>query len=124
MNAATKFVAGHSDVMAGVLAVRGERYEHYMIAFFVYFKINMHSLVSYYKNVLTLLNHIAGFIYKNRLGEELYFLQNSEGAGLAPFDCWICLRGIKTMALRVERQQVSFIRILLEHMILFHLLYV
>ncbi|KAJ9544073.1 hypothetical protein OSB04_023780 [Centaurea solstitialis] len=64
MNAATKFVAGHSDVMAGVLSVRGER-----------------------------------------LGKELYFLQNSEGAGLAPFDCWICLRGIKTMALRVEKQQ-------------------
>ncbi|KAI7745110.1 hypothetical protein M8C21_030337 [Ambrosia artemisiifolia] len=41
----------------------------------------------------------------SRLGEELYFFQNSEGAGLAPFDCWICLRGAKTMALRVERQQ-------------------
>ncbi|KAG2258257.1 hypothetical protein Bca52824_077551 [Brassica carinata] len=36
---------------------------------------------------------------------ELYFLQNSEGSGLAPFDCWLCLRGIKTMALRVEKQQ-------------------
>ncbi|KAJ0947160.1 putative cystathionine beta-lyase [Helianthus annuus] len=44
-------------------------------------------------------------IHKHRLGEELYFLQNSEGAGLAPFDCWLCLRGVKTMALRVERQQ-------------------
>ncbi|KAL4291251.1 hypothetical protein GQ457_14G022470 [Hibiscus cannabinus] len=27
------------------------------------------------------------------------------GSGLTPFDCWICLRGIKTMALRVEKQQ-------------------
>ncbi|OMP09863.1 Cys/Met metabolism, pyridoxal phosphate-dependent enzyme [Corchorus olitorius] len=26
MHSATKFIAGHSDVMAGVLAVRGERY--------------------------------------------------------------------------------------------------
>ena len=27
------------------------------------------------------------------------------GGGLAPFDCWLCLRGLKTMALRMERQQ-------------------
>ncbi|KAK3043172.1 hypothetical protein RJ639_001605 [Escallonia herrerae] len=64
MHSATKFIAGHSDVMAGVLAVKGER-----------------------------------------LAKDLYFLQNAEGSGLAPFDCWICLRGIKTMALRVEKQQ-------------------
>ncbi|OAY60566.1 cystathionine beta-lyase, chloroplastic isoform X2 [Manihot esculenta] len=64
MHSATKFIAGHSDVMAGVLAVKGES-----------------------------------------LARDLYFLQNAEGSGLAPFDCWICLRGIKTMALRVEKQQ-------------------
>ncbi|KAK7336480.1 hypothetical protein VNO77_17022 [Canavalia gladiata] len=64
MHSATKFIAGHSDIMAGVLAVKGER-----------------------------------------LGKELYFLQNAEGSGLAPFDCWLCLRGIKTMALRIEKQQ-------------------
>ena len=29
--------------------------------------------------------------------------QNAEGAGLAPFDCWLGLRGLKTMALRMER---------------------
>lgn len=40
------------------------------------------------------------------LAKELYFLQNAEGSGLAPFDCWVCLRGIKTLALRVEKQQV------------------
>ncbi|XP_022153887.1 cystathionine beta-lyase, chloroplastic isoform X2 [Momordica charantia] len=66
MHSATKFIAGHSDVMAGVLAVRGES-----------------------------------------LGKELYFLQNAEGSGLAPFDCWVCLRGIKTLALRVEKQQAN-----------------
>ncbi|KAF8102103.1 hypothetical protein N665_0201s0390 [Sinapis alba] len=65
MHSATKFIAGHSDVMAGVLAVKGEK-----------------------------------------LAKELYFLQNSEGSGLAPFDCWLCLRGIKTMALRIEKQQL------------------
>ncbi|MCL7045923.1 hypothetical protein MKW94_020834 [Papaver nudicaule] len=39
------------------------------------------------------------------LAKEIDFLQNSEGAVLAPFDCWVCLRGIKTMALRVEKKQ-------------------
>lgn len=64
MHSATKFIAGHSDVMAGVLAVKGES-----------------------------------------LAKDIYFLQNAEGSGLAPFDCWLCLRGIKTMALRIEKQQ-------------------
>lgn len=31
-------------------------------------------------------------------------LQNAEGAILSPFDCWLCLRGLKTMALRMEAQ--------------------
>jgi len=39
------------------------------------------------------------------LAKDIYFLQNAEGSGLAPFDCWLCLRGIKTMALRIEKQQ-------------------
>jgi len=41
----------------------------------------------------------------DELADRVYFLQNSEGGGLSPFDCWLCLRGIKTMALRMERQQ-------------------
>ena len=31
-------------------------------------------------------------------------MQNAEGAILGPFDCWLALRGLKTMALRMERQ--------------------
>ncbi|KAL3534574.1 hypothetical protein ACH5RR_003035 [Cinchona calisaya] len=64
MHSATKFIAGHSDVMAGVLAIKDES-----------------------------------------LARRLHFLRTAEGSGLAPFDCWLCLRGIKTMALRVEKQQ-------------------
>lgn len=39
------------------------------------------------------------------LADAVYFYQNAEGTALAPFDCWLVLRGIKTMALRVEKQQ-------------------
>ena len=38
---------------------------------------------------------------------QIKFQQNAEGAGLAPFDSWLLLRGIKTLALRVERQNDS-----------------
>ena len=41
--------------------------------------------------------------------QKIAFLQNSEGAGLSPFDCWLCLRGLKTMSLRMERQQQNAI---------------
>jgi cystathionine beta-lyase len=36
--------------------------------------------------------------------QTVAFFQNAEGSALAPFDCWLFLRGIKTLALRVERQ--------------------
>ncbi len=37
------------------------------------------------------------------LGEKLYFLQNSTGAILPPFDCWLLLRSLKTLALRIDQ---------------------
>jgi cystathionine beta-lyase len=39
-----------------------------------------------------------------QLGKDIYFHQNAEGLHLGPFDCWLALRGLKTMALRMERQ--------------------
>ena len=38
------------------------------------------------------------------LEQQLRFHQNAIGAVPSPFDCWLLLRGIKTLALRVERQ--------------------
>ncbi len=37
------------------------------------------------------------------LAERLYFLQNSTGAILPPIDCWLLLRSLKTLTLRIER---------------------
>jgi len=37
------------------------------------------------------------------ISERLKFIQNSAGAIPGPFDCWLVLRGIKTLALRMER---------------------
>ncbi len=48
----------------------------------------------------------AGAVVTNdeALRERLAFLRNAEGTGLAPFDCWLLLRGLKTLDLRVARQ--------------------
>jgi cysteine-S-conjugate beta-lyase len=45
------------------------------------------------------------------LHERLAFHLNAEGAGLAPFDSWLLLRGMRTLALRVERQGATAARI-------------
>ena len=34
-------------------------------------------------------------------------MQNAEGAILGPFDCWLAMRGLKTMALRMRQQAAS-----------------
>lgn len=41
------------------------------------------------------------------LAERLATLQNTTGAVLSPFDSWLFLRGLKTLHLRVARQQES-----------------
>jgi cystathionine beta-lyase/cystathionine gamma-synthase len=40
----------------------------------------------------------------DELEKSLRFHQNAVGAVPSPFDCWLLLRGIKTLALRVQRQ--------------------
>lgn len=37
------------------------------------------------------------------LGEQLAFIQNATGAVPGPFDCYLVLRGIKTLAVRMDR---------------------
>ena len=50
---------------------------------------------------------LAGFIVikSPELQEKLRFLIKTTGSGLAPFDSWLVLRGIKTLAVRMEKSQ-------------------
>ncbi|MBQ2315379.1 MAG: PLP-dependent transferase [Treponema sp.] len=50
---------------------------------------------------------LAGFIVTNKraVQEQLRFLIKTTGAGLSPFDSWLTLRGIKTLAVRMEKAQ-------------------
>lgn len=60
---ATKFLAGHNDVVSGLVVVKDDE-----------------------------------------LAERVYFLHNSVGAVLGPQDCWLVVRGMKTLGVRMERQ--------------------
>jgi len=62
MHSATKYLGGHSDVIAGALIVKDKA-----------------------------------------LGEQLHFQQFATGGTLGPMDSFLVLRGIKTLALRVQR---------------------
>ncbi|KAG7194502.1 cystathionine beta-lyase [Scheffersomyces spartinae] len=67
---ATKYLNGHHDIMAGVIATRS-----------------------------------------SKLAERIYYVINATGCGLAPYDCWLLSRGLKTLAIRVERQEQNCQRV-------------
>ena len=48
---------------------------------------------------------VAGLVVvkDNALAERLYFLQNATGGVLGPFDSFLLIRGIKTLAVRMDR---------------------
>ncbi|WP_029192155.1 aminotransferase class I/II-fold pyridoxal phosphate-dependent enzyme [Paenibacillus harenae] len=63
---------------------------------------------------------LAGLIVTKgqELSIEMAFLHNSIGAVLGPQDCWLLMRGMKTLALRMERHQYNATTIanyLMEH---------
>ncbi|TGU72247.1 aminotransferase class I/II-fold pyridoxal phosphate-dependent enzyme [Geomonas terrae] len=52
---------------------------------------------------------ICGFAVAREpeLGKRLRFIQNAFGAVLGPQDCWLVLRGLKTLKVRMEEHQAS-----------------
>ena len=52
---------------------------------------------------------LAGLVVTDNreLAKEIGFLQNGLGAVLGPQDCWLILRGIKTLKVRLEQQQTT-----------------
>lgn len=56
---------------------------------------------------------VAGLVVAKdpQLAEKIYFLQNSVGAVLGPQDSWLVIRGMKTLAIRMDRQEENAGRI-------------
>ena len=50
---------------------------------------------------------LSGFLVTadEQIAEKLRFIIKTTGAGLAPFDSWLILRGIKTLPIRMEKAQ-------------------
>lgn len=69
IHSATKYLAGHNDVLAGLIVTKGKE-----------------------------------------LSEQMAILHNSLGAVLGPQDSWLLMRGLKTLALRMERHQYNSLR--------------
>ncbi|MDR2795379.1 MAG: PLP-dependent aspartate aminotransferase family protein [Spirochaetaceae bacterium] len=70
VHSATKFLGGHSDVLAGIAVTK-----------------------------------------TRELGKRIYAVQNSFGAVLGPWDCFLVARGLKTLKVRVEAQQATAARL-------------
>lgn len=75
------------------------------------FDIVVHSTTKYLNGHSDMVGGIAVVGDNAALREQLAFLQNAVGAIQGPFDSFLALRGIKTLALRMERQSASALKI-------------
>ncbi|SAL99278.1 hypothetical protein [Absidia glauca] len=78
--------------------------------------LEMGADISYHSGTKYLSGHhdlMAGVIgtRSDDVGDQLYYVINATGCGLGPFDSWLLLRGIKTLAVRMDKQQASAIRV-------------
>ncbi len=74
--------------------------------------ISLHSVTKYLNGHSDML---GGFIATNNktITEKLRFLQKAVGGIMSPFDAWLCLRGTKTLAVRM-RQHCESAKIIAE----------
>ena len=68
--------------------------------------VSLHSTTKYLNGHSDV---VGGILVTSRpdLAERLRFLQNAVGAVPGPWDCWLALRGTKTLALRMERHDAN-----------------
>lgn len=64
--------------------------------------IVVHSATKYLNGHSDMLGGLL-ILNDKKLAERLRFLQKSIGGILSPFEAWMCLRGIKTLAIRMDR---------------------
>lgn len=56
---------------------------------------------------------LAGFLVTNSapLSEKLRYIYKTVGSCLAPFDSWLIIRGLKTLAVRLDKQQETALKL-------------
>jgi len=73
--------------------------------------IVMHSATKYLNGHSDMVGGIAVVGDREDLAEEMAFLQNSIGAVAGPFDSYLALRGVKTLALRMKQHNEAALEI-------------
>jgi len=73
--------------------------------------IVVHSATKYLGGHSDVINGVAAVGNNPELAEQMYFLQNSAGAVAGPFDSFLALRGLKTLALRMRAHSDSSLKI-------------
>jgi len=71
------------------------------------FDIVLHSATKYLNGHSDMVGGIVAVGENRELAERLAFLQNAVGAVAGPFDSFLALRGLKTLALRMERHSAN-----------------
>lgn len=71
------------------------------------FDVVVHSTTKYLNGHSDMVGGTAVIGDNSELGERIAFLQNAVGAIQGPFDSFLALRGLKTLALRMERHSAS-----------------
>ncbi|OGT32552.1 MAG: cystathionine beta-lyase [Gammaproteobacteria bacterium RIFCSPHIGHO2_02_FULL_39_13] len=66
------------------------------------FDIVVHSLTKYLNGHSDMVGG-AVILREKKMAEKIQYLQNAIGGILGPFDSFLCLRGIKTLAVRMQR---------------------
>jgi cystathionine gamma-lyase len=75
------------------------------------FEIVVHSVTKYLNGHSDMIGGVAIIGDRTDLADQLRFLQNAVGAISGPFDCFLALRGLKTLALRMHRHCESAMQI-------------
>ncbi len=70
----------------------------------------VHSLTKYLNGHSDMLGGIV-VTDNNKIAERLKFFQKAIGGILSPFDAWLCMRGTKTLVVRMERHGESAMQI-------------
>lgn len=73
--------------------------------------IVMHASTKYIGGHSDVLSGLLVFKESNELADKIRHYQKVAGAVPSPFDCWLLTRGLKTLALRVNAQTESTIKI-------------
>ena len=66
----------------------------------------LHSTTKYLNGHSDMIGGVA-VVRDDELATKLQFIQNAVGAIPGPFDCWLCLRGIRTLALRMRQHDAN-----------------